>query len=172
MSRSWVLQSNLAGLPDPLQPWNYDINIPNIPGGGSGYGLMLRCQSAAIPGISINDGAMQLRGSVITYAGFPEWGHMFNPSFIETRDMAVTNTLTQWITFARDNRTSATAGAYMSQYKTIGDIILYDDTGTVVRTIRLNGLWCRALPDAPLESASSGPVVRAAEFRFDWPTYM
>jgi hypothetical protein len=171
MSRSWVLQQ-LAGLPDPLQPWNYDLNIPNIPGGGDGYGLMLRCQSAAIPGISLNDGQMNLRGSIITYAGFPEWGHRFAPSFVETRDMAVTDALTGWMNYARDNRTSATAGAYMSQYKTIGDIILYDDAGLVIRTVRLNGLWCQSIADAPLESGNSGPVIRNSEFRFDWPTYL
>jgi len=167
MSRSSVLR-DLAGLPAPLQPWNSDLNIPNVPGGGDGRALLLRCQSASIPGHENADGVMQLRGSEITYAGHTQWEHDFAPSFVECRDLAVKTALNGWKFYARDNRRSPTAGAYMAQYKTQGDIILYDDIGSTIRTIRLFGLWCQAVQAAPLESAGSGPVIMGANFKFDW----
>ncbi len=167
MARTWVLQ-DLAGLPDPLQPYNFDLSIPNVPGGGNGYQLMLRCASATLPGHANEDGILPLRGSEITYAGRPLWEHAFNPTFSEHRDMVSRQSLLNWILYARDNRTSPTAGAYMTNYKTIGDLIIYDDIGKEIRRIRLHGLWCQSLQEAQLESQGSGPVMLGASFRYDW----
>lgn len=167
MARSAILR-DLSGLPDPLQPWNYDLSIPNVPGGGNGQRLLLACQSASIPGHAIADGVMQLRGAEITYAGHTQWEHDFAPSFIECRDMVARTSLTGWQFYCRDNRRSPTAGSYMANYKTQGDIILYDDAGVTVRTIRLFGLWLQAVQQAPLESSGSGPVVLGANFKYDW----
>lgn len=167
MARSAIL-TDMSGLTDPLQPWNFDFSIPNVPGGGSSQALLMRCQSATIPGHQNEDGMLQLRGSEITYAGRPLWEHNFQPSYVELRDMESRDALKNWTLFARDNRTSGTAGAYMANYKTTGYIYLYDDVGRTIRTLILRGLWAQGIQDAQLDSGSSGPVVVGASFRFDW----
>ena len=54
--------SDMSGLPDPLLSYNFDLVIPNIPGGGNTKALTIKCQSTSLPGKSLEDVTVTAHG--------------------------------------------------------------------------------------------------------------
>lgn len=164
MARSSYAENR--SLPDPLFSYNFDLVIPNVPGGGDGRMLKLKCMSTSIPGVSLDDVEVTLHGATSMYAGREIYTHTLQATFLETRDLSTRDALNGWIAFARSARTNT--GTYKVQYATDADLLLYDDTGSnVIRTIRMEGFYCKAMDDAAVDGSSSTAVTIGATFSYD-----
>lgn len=155
-----------SNLKDPLQPWNFGLLIPNIPGGGNGLSLSLRCQSTVIPGIQMEPALVELRGMQLQFAGRPLYSHNLPVTYLEARDIESRRALMNWFYFCRDFRNNT--GNYKQDYATLADMELYDDVGKIVRTIRLYGVFPLDLQDAQTESTGSQPVALSGNFSYDY----
>lgn len=157
--------SDVRSLPDPLLSYNFDLIIPVVPGGGDGKGLTIRCKSTSIPGTSVDDVTVSLHGIDLKYAGRQMWSHTLSVTYQETRDMLVRFALKSWIEFARNSRQNT--GQYKANYATNADLVLYDDAGKTIRTIRIEGFFPQNMDDAALDGASSTAVEISVTFNYD-----
>lgn len=157
--------SDVRSLPDPLLSYNFALVIPNIPGGGDTKRLTLKCQSTSIPGTSVEDVTVSLHGIDLKFAGRQMWTHTLSATYIETRDMGTRFAVKQWIEFARNSRNNS--GNFKSDYATIADLILYDDVGNEIRTIRMEGFFPQNLDDAAVDGTNSAAVTVTVSWVYD-----
>lgn len=158
--------SDLSRIKDPLMVYNFNLLIANVPGGGDGEQLMLRCQSTSIPGMQIDQVPVDLRGMTLRYAGRHMYGGTLPATYIEARDLKTRSALLRWMYFARDFRNAT--GNYKADYATNIDVELFDDREqTVIRTIRCFGAFPTEVQEVNLESAGQNAVV-SVTFSYDW----
>jgi len=165
MATSRHSYSDISRLKDPLLVYNYNMLIANVPGGGDGEQLMLRCQSTTLPGMQLEQIPVDLRGMTLRFAGRQQYSGTLSASFTEHRDMKTRSALFRWKYFARDFRDAT--GNYKADYSTNIDIELFDDRNEVIRTIRLFGCFPTDVQDVSLESAGQNAVVQVT-FSYDW----
>jgi len=164
MARTGLTEIN--ELPDVLQGWNFDLVIANVPGGGDGRSLMVKCQTTAIPGVVIEPVLVGLHGAEVQFAGRQVYSHNFTATFIESVDISTRQALLGWSDFCRNTRDNT--GRPKSEYSTTVDLVLYNDAGETVRTIRLFGAFILNLEEGALDGASSTPVILTASFSYDF----
>lgn len=164
MSRTGL--QDISTLKDPLQTWNFGFIIPNVPGNGNGLALTLRCKSVVIPGMQLEVAELQLRGMQLNFAGRHVYSHTLPVTITEHRDMLSRQSILRWQYKARDFRNNT--GSYKTTYATTADIELYDDTGAVIRTIRLYGLFPTQLDDLTTESAATAVAEMSVSFSYDF----
>ncbi len=158
--------SDMSGLPDPLLSYNFDLVIPNIPGGGNTKALTIKCQSTSLPGKSLEDVTVTAHGVELKYAGRVVYTHTQQATFYETRDLTTRDALRGWMESARDVPTNS--GDYKVNYGTLAYLLLYDDTVTnVIRTIQFDGFFCQDMQEATLEGSGSSVVTISATFYYD-----
>jgi len=157
--------SDARSLPDPLLSYNFDLIIANVPGGGDTRALKIKCQSTEIPGTSVEDVSVFLHGVELKYAGRQTWTHTLSAQYLETRDMSTRFGIKNWIEYARNARQNT--GRYKSQYATIADLLLYDDAGLVIRTIRMEGFFPQSLQETGVDGSNSAPVIIPVTFYYD-----
>lgn len=159
---------DISQIKDPLQTYNFGLIIPNVPGGGDSFQLTLRAQGTVIPGITIEPALVALRGLELQYAGRPVYSHALPISHLEARDMKTRQAFMRWFYIARDFRGGAAVGTYKETYATTVDVELYDDTGKVIRTIRLFGCFPTALEDLQTESQGSNVAIMSGTLSYDY----
>lgn len=158
---------DIAGIKDPLLLYNFSLIIPNVPGGGDGLALTLRCNAATIPGKQIEPVLVQLRGLELQFAGRDLYEHNFQATYLETRDIVTRKSLLRWSRKARDFR-GRYSGSYKSEYATQADLELYDDVGNVVSAIRMYGFFPLNVDSLQTESGSSTAAMYPVTFSYDW----
>jgi len=163
MSRTSL--ADISSLPDPLLGYNFDMLIPNIPGGGNTRALTLKCMQTNIPGQQIDQILIQLHGAETVSAGRQTFTHTLAVTYLETRDMTTRDAIRQWMDFTRNVRTNS--GNFKSSYATDAKILMYDDAGTTVRTINIRSMWPQEMPDVALDGATSTAVNIAVTFQYD-----
>ena len=158
--------SSIAALPDPLLGYQAELYVPTIPGAGDGSGLRTRLKSFPIPGEEKEDVEVTLHGVTVKYAGRTTFSHEMALSFIETRDIYVMTQLKAWLAYSRN--ILQTAGTYKSQYATTSFIYLYDDTETVVQTVKVFGSFMKNMGEVQLDGTQSAPVEVPATMSYDY----
>ena len=160
---------DIAALPDPLLQYQAELFVPTIPGSGSGTGLKTRLKTFAIPGEEKEDVEVTLHGVTLKYAGRTTYTHTMSLTFIETRDIYVMTQLKAWLAYSRN--ILQTQGTYKSQYSTTAYISLYDDTETVVQTIKIFGSFMQSMTEVNLDGSVSSPVEVTAQLYYDYTQF-
>lgn len=158
--------SDILSLPDPFLPYNFDLVVANVPGGGNSRSLTTKCMSTSIPGVTIEPALVQLHGAEAQFAGRIIWSHNLSVTYLETRDISTRQTLTGWFFYARDIRNNT--GSYKAQYATLAQLLLYDDVGNVTRTIQLENCFPLTLEDAAISGNESTPVNLTGTLSYDF----
>lgn len=156
---------DLNALVDPLQAWNWDFTVPNIPGGGDGRALKVKCKSTVLPGYQNELITVGLHGVEVNFAGRPIVAKTMAVTFIETRDLSTRDALLNWAKVARDQRRNA--GNFKATYATEAILELYDDTGGIIRTVRLYNCWLNQLEDVTMSGDASAIVEMNATLCYD-----
>lgn len=157
--------NEIRSLPDPLFGCWFDLVIPNIPGGGDTRSLTIKVLTTSIPGMSVEDVTVSSHGVDVKYAGREMYTHTLSTTYLETRDMTTRDAIKGWLEMARSARNNT--GSYKADYATTANLILYDDTGAVVRTIVMDGFFPQTMDDAALDGSSSNPVNVSVTYAYD-----
>jgi hypothetical protein len=157
---------DVRSLPDPLQSFNWDVVIANMPGTPDSREFTFKAQSTSIPGFLLEQVPVTLHGVELRYAGRQNYSHSFNCVLIETRDVGTRDMLRRWQKMARDWQSNS--GSYKEDYSTTIELILYDDVPNEVQTIRLIGCWPESVDDSQLDSSSSAAVTTSVTFSYDF----
>jgi hypothetical protein len=157
--------ADISSLPDPLLAYNFDLLIPNVPGGGSPRALTLKCMNTNVPGSILEQVLIQLHGAETVSAGRVTFTHTLAATFLETRDMTTRDAIRLWQDFARDVRVNG--GNYKAGYATDGMILLYDDTGTTVATINVRNMWPSEMTEFAVDGSNSTAANISVTFNYD-----
>lgn len=158
--------SDLRSVGDPLQQWNWDLIIPNMPGTSNSRPFTIKCQTASIPGFEIEKVDVPLHGVQLEYAGRSVYSHTMEATVMETRDASTRDMLVKWKELTRSLKFNT--GGVKDTYATNIQLVLYDDIPSIVRTINIYGAWVATVADSSLDGATSSLVSYSVTFAYDW----
>lgn len=164
MARSSL--QDVAGLPDPLLSYNFDLILNGIPGGGNTRLMTIKCMSTSLPGMQLEQQTASLHGVEVNYAGRQIWNKTFQATFIETRDATTRKDIRNWIEFARNNRNNS--GNYKAQYAKDVMMLLYDDIPNVISQTKIVGCFPTQLDDVQMDGSQGSIVQVTVTFSYDW----
>ena len=156
----------VLGLVDPAMNYNWDFIVPNIPGGGDSAGLTIKAAQCNLPGVSLDVVPVTLHGVTVNYAGMERYGHQFQVTYLETRDMGTRRDIRAWIELARNTRNNS--GTEKSVYATTATLLQYDDLPQVVNTMTAYNVWPHVLNEVQLsDGQQAGAIMVTIGFIYD-----
>lgn len=156
---------DVNNLVDPLMLYNFDLIFPTIPGGGNSRGMTVKCMSATLPGMQIDQVTVPLHGVEVNYGGRQIYTKTFTATFLETRDVTTRKAMREWMRFCRNNDTNK--GNYKAQYAVDASMILYDDIPNVIQTSKIMGCFPISVDDLQLDGGQSAYAQYNITFSYD-----
>jgi hypothetical protein len=163
MARTGITE--LESVQDPLQSWNWDLTLPNIPGTNLAREITIKCVSANIPGSSVEKATVDAHGISLNFAGRRRWSGTWEATFFETRNASTRQAFITWLELMRSWNNNS--GSYKSTYGVTGELALYDDLPQIVKSIRIRGLFPESVGDVALDQ-SSGVIQYSVTFSYDY----
>lgn len=158
--------TQLNNLSDTISAEAYELIIPNIPLGGSTQELTLRCQQAMIPGYSNEAFESLLHGHVLKFRGRKMYPRQLSVTYVEGSFLEAWTILKAWDEFIVGTD-SGNSSAYKNIYSTTASLVIYNTTGAVAGTMRLENFFIQEISDVTLDGTSSTPMSIPAMFSYD-----
>lgn len=155
---------------DPMLSDNFQLEISNIPGGGSDRALLLQCKSATKPGMSLTEVEVAIFGHVLKHAGRLEYSHEMAVEYYETWNGEITRILERWMEWGRSHLTQH--GHFKNPSDGSGyarDIFLtiFNQVGEVALRYRLYNVWPSQVPDVTFDGSSVSNITLSCSFKYD-----
>lgn len=155
---------------DPMLSDNFQLEISNIPGGGSDRALLLQCKSAVKPGMTLSEVEVAVFGHVLKHAGRLEYSHEMSVEYYETWSGEITRILERWLEWGRSHTTqhghfknpSDGSGYARDCYLTI-----FNQVGDVSLRYKLINMWPSSVPDISFDGSSVSNISLSATFKYD-----
>lgn len=161
---------DVAGLPDPLLSYNFDLMFPRIPGSnGDTRPLTIKCMTTALPGMQLEQVTSALHGVEVSHAGRQIWSKTFQATFYEARDGGSRQKVRQWIEYARNNRLNS--GNYKGQgngYAVDAIMFLYDDIPNIINETKIVGCFPTDMGEVAMDGGQGQAVQLTVTFSYDW----
>lgn len=158
--------TQLNNLSDTISAEAFELIIPNIPLGGSTQELTLRCQQAQVPGYSNEAFESLLHGHVLKFRGRKMYPRQLSVTYIEGSFLESWTILNNWHEFIAGTD-SGNSGAYKNTYSTTASLIIYNTTGAVANTLRMENFFIQEISDVTLDGSNSTPMLIPAMFSYD-----
>ena len=162
------LKNNLS---NPARTYLWDVIIPRIVGEGDSDVLMLRCQSANIPGRSVGEILVPYKQSAgVKYPGKLTYPHTWDCTFIEGEDKKIFDAIYSWEQQIINDVTNVG----------IGDILIKSDIylkmlstkGENYMNIRLIGCYPQDVGDIAVSYDDEASVMYPVTWSYDrWEEY-
>lgn len=160
-----VALTDIYAFPDPVIGFNFNLIVPNPPGGGSGRALNVKCKSTSLPGSSIEPVEVALHGHVIKRAGRRTFPRSLPFSLLETTDFSSRLTLRKWMNTAR--RAKDQGGTDSSVYAVDATIEVLNDAGDILYSVVCVKAWPEELSDSDLSGEGSNPLEFSGQLSYD-----
>ena len=158
---------NVLSLGDPAQSWNFDFFLPIIPGSSDTRDLTYRCMTSDLPGSQLEALDVALHGVQVPYAGRRMFTQTMSVTFLETVDWETSRKFVRWHEIARSWRMNSGSGSAV--YWATGQMVLYNDSAEVARTIQINNIFPENVQEAQLDGSSSQAIQLSLTLRYtDW----
>lgn len=165
MPKPTILQVQ-SSIQDPLLSDNYQLEFPNVPTGANSVPLLMQCQSAQKPGITLTPIEVQVFGHTLEYAGNLTYSHDMTVEYVENRMMQITSILEGWAELIRNHETQH--GGYHSEYARDAYMTVFDNKGAIVKKYRIVGCWPTQVPEISFNGSSSTLIMLSTTFKYDW----
>jgi hypothetical protein len=144
----------------------WQVQIPNPVGGGDSDTLMLRCQSASMPGRSVDIIEIPYKQSAaLQFAGKLKYDHTFKCEFIEGEDRQVFDAIYAWCQQIVDDVTNLAQGDVTS--KTDIYLTLLTTNDEPYNQIKLKGCFVESMDSVSLNYNTNEPIKFGVTFRYD-----
>lgn len=158
--------TDLNNLEDPMPAMNFEFLLGNLPAGLNADKLAIKCQTASIPGSSIEPMEMALHGQVLRFPGRKIYPGTMSCTFVEESNMGTQRVLRTWMEKIKSSDTSKSSG-YKRDVAVQARLNVYDTTNTLKDEIDIFGLWLSELSDIQLDGQSSQIMLVQATFTYD-----
>lgn len=147
----------VASLVDPLTIESYEMLFASIPGANISLStLALRCVSATWGGVGVQKMTQMYPGGYeIHYNGRTQFPGQLSLTFVEDRNMAITQAFRQWKEFVKGTNSSNSQG-YKVAYATNGQLTIYDTAGAISGTQLFTNLFYQDLQDVQVDPQGQG----------------
>lgn len=160
-----VTLNDVKSMGDPLRPYNFDLIIPNIPGGGDGNAMRIHLVNTSIPGFSSEVFSTKHHGFEIKHVGRGTFPRTLPVTYVEDSNLTILNSLRRWHRFQWEPNTGIQVPQAL--YKTDGFLKLLDSDKSTKATYKLVGMFIQSVPDTAMGQSDSGPVNISVTFSYD-----
>lgn len=158
--------NSVRSLADPARSFNFEVQVPNLPGGGNGEELGMRVTSTSIPGFQSEPTEVALGGGhVVSYAGRGTYSREWTFSAIEGENMVVYDAIERWHGLQWDRSTGSQRPS--QEYKTDVYIVQLNGQKAPVKKWRLEGCFVSTLGDGAVDHNSSEALRLDVTLRYD-----
>lgn len=157
---------------DPMVSDHFVMEFPNVPTGSQDEEpLMIQCQNATKPGMTLNEVQVALFGHVLVYAGNLTFSHDMSVTFVENVRGGIMRTLEKWQQLIRGVNTQH------GRFKASGDgggyardafLTIFDNKGEAALKYQIKNIWPGTLPDTSFDGSSSSLISHGVSFKYDW----
>jgi len=157
------LKNNLS---NPARTYLWEVMFSNPVGGGDADALMLRCQTANIPGRSLGEILVPFKQSAgIKFPGKYTVSHTWACTFIEGTDKKIFDALYAWKQAIVHDKLNV--GGPDTVIKANIYLRLLDTKGSVYLKIKLVGCYPQEVDEVPLAYEDEDSIKYPATFSFD-----
>jgi len=157
------LKTNLS---NPARTYLWEAMFTNPIGGGDAEVLMIRCQSAGVPGRSVGEILVPFKQTPgIKFPGKHVVSHAWATSFIEGMDKKVFNAIHAWNQAIVHDRLGV--GGPDVAIKSNIYLRLLNTLGEVIMKIKFVGCYPQAVDDVPLAMDSEAAIYYTVTWSFD-----
>ncbi len=156
---------DVRGLSDSLKNFNFDLVIPNVPGGGDGEAFRLHVVTAAIPGLSSEIIERAHHGFTVKEAGRGQFPRVFPCEFYESSDLKIFKALKAWHDLQWDKNTGAQAARTV--YTTSIYLKTLGNDRNESASIKMNSCFIEDIADSPVSGDNSETVRVSVTFSYD-----
>lgn len=151
---------------DPMLSDMFQLKFPEVPiGSDAEEPLLIHCQQATKPGITINNVELQLFGHTIEHAGNATFSHDMSIQFVENSRGQVQRILERWAEYVKSHKTQH--GHYKDEYSRNGILEIFDQAGNLVLQYKINGMWPSQVPEVQFDGSNSSLITLGATFKYD-----
>ena len=152
---------------DPMLSDNFLFEVSNVPTGtGDAKPLMVQCQSATLPGSTINNVDVQLFGHTLTFAGNKTFSHDLSLTYVENSRGEIRRIFEKWQEIIRT--TEGQIGEYKAAYSVNAVLTVLDQKDQSVLIYTLYGCWPSTVPDTNYEGTASNLITHAITLKYDY----
>lgn len=158
------LRANLGNL---ARDYNFDVIFPAPKGGGDTESLMVRCQTASIPGIEIGEIVVPFKQTAgAKYPGKVKSFGAWKLNFIEGEDRKMFDEFYTWIKSIVDPKTGI--GNPKTSIVTDPILSLITTEGEEYNKLVLRGAWISQLGEVTLDWASEKAIMIPVSISYDY----
>ena len=149
-----VLIEDVWGIPDPIINHTFNLQLPNMPGGGDSKRVNVMCKSATLPGGgTIQPVEVDVHGHKLRFAGRREQEGSYSFTIIEGVDAKMRRDINAWMALARSMRSQQ--GALRSGYAISAYVeVLSGVDGEPIYTEALRYFWINTFNEVELGDGS------------------
>lgn len=152
---------------DPMVSDHFQLEFPEVPTGQQDEEpLLISCQQAMKPGMTLNQVEVQLFGHTLEFAGNLTYGHDLSVTFVENVRGSILRTLEKWVEIARGHTTQH--GEFKAGYSRDAVLSIFDNKGDTVLKYKIFGVWPSQLPDTQFDGTNSTLITHAVTFKYDY----
>ena len=161
----------LSTIKDPMVSDHFTLEFPQVPNdGGASEPLLIQCQQATKPGVTVNEVAVALFGHSIVYAGNKTFNHDLNVTYVENVRGGIIRIFENWAELIRGTETQHGATKFDGEgvgYATNAILTIFDNGGQAALIYTLYNIWPSSVPETSFDGSSSNLITHSIGFKFD-----
>ena len=154
---------------DAMDSEHFQMLFGSIPGSSDTRPLSINCQTAVIPGITVEPIEVALHGHTVRFRGKQTFSGTFSIGFVENSAYEIQRRLRAWKESVVGTNT-ATSQGYKNQYAVTCELQVFDTTGVVADQLKIFGVFPSEVPEVQLDGQSSQVMLIQPTFSFDYFT--
>lgn len=152
---------------DPMLSMDFQLEFPNVPTGTKDEQLLLiHCQQASKPGLTIENVEVQLFGHTLEFAGRLTYSHDLSVTLVENVRGEIQRILENWMEVVRFHKTQH--GEFKSGYARDAKLTIFDNKGGTPLIYKIFNVWPSALPEVSFSGSESNIVTLGVTFKYDY----
>lgn len=150
---------------DPMLDDNFEIIFSGLPAGLESKTLRLHVKTAVLPGSTIEEVIKEAFGYQLRYAGRKTYSGSFQIELNENHEGKILKLLRKWHNIMRSTKKGT--GKFKKEYAALATMNILDQTGAVIDTTEIRGVWPGPVPDYQFSGAAQA-VPCSVDFKFDY----
>lgn len=152
---------------DPMLTFDFQLEFPDLPAGvGTSQSLLVHCQQAVKPGLTIESVVVELLGHSYEFAGRKVYSREMQITWYENVRGEIQRTFERWAGRIRSTQTQH--GDFKAEYAKPAKLTIFDNKGNVPLIYTLFNTWPTTLPEIQFSGGESQAVLYGVGLKFDY----